>query len=283
MNLFKLNTGAEIPVLGLGTYQLTPEEAENAVFYALKDGYRLIDTANAYVNEKVVGRGIKRSGIPREDIFLETKLWPTVYEDEYAVDKTLERLGIDYIDLLLLHQISGNYKKGYQLMERAVKEGKVKAIGLSNFTERQIGNVIRMAEVMPSVIQVETHPYFPQEQLATFLRQNGILLQSWYPLGHGNQSLLGQSVFHSLAEKYSKTEVQIILRWHIQMGYVVIPGSKNPEHIKDNFNVFDFTLTEQDMSEIALIKREKPFCPLPDVDPDPAQPFPWVIEFENQI
>ncbi len=282
MKYFELNTGASIPALGLGTYQLTPEEAENAVYHALKDGYRLIDTANAYVNEKAVGRGIKRSGVPREEIFLETKLWPTVYEDERAVDKTLERLNTDYIDLLLLHQPGGNFMRGYELMEQAVKAGKVRAIGLSNFSPRQINNILARAEVKPSVVQLETHPYFPRKEQAALLKQNGILLQSWYPLGHGDKTLMEQPVFRLLGEKYGKTAVQIILRWHIQMGYIVIPGSKNPAHIQDNFDVFDFELSATDMAEIQKIDRGEPYFAMPDVDPDPTQPFPWVIEFENQ-
>ena len=282
MEYLTLNTKQKIPALGLGTYQLSPAEAESAVYHALNDGYRLIDTANAYANEKAVGRGIRHSGVRREEIFLETKLWPTVYEDEHAVDKTLERLGTDYLDLLLLHQPGGNFMRGYELMEQAVKAGKVRAIGLSNFSPRQINNIIAHAEVMPSIVQLETHPYFPREEQAAVLRQKNILLQSWYPLGHGDQTLIEQPIFRALGKKYGKTPVQIILRWHIQMGYVVIPGSKNPAHIQENFDVFDFELSAEDMAQIKTLDRREPYFAMPDVDPDPAQPFPWVIEFENQ-
>lgn len=251
----KLNNGVEMPVAGIGTFLLTPDEAEASVFSALKDGYRLIDTANAYVNEKAVGRAMRASGLPREEIFLETKLWPAFYEQADAVEKTLEQLGTDYIDLLLIHQPSGNYIAGYQLMEKAYKEGKVRAIGLSNFNEEQIREILSVCEVKPAILQTEVHPYFQEKELKKFLAAEGMVLQAWYPLGHGDKTLIQEPLFTELGEKYGKSSAQIILRWHVQSGNIVIPGSKNPEHIKDNFDLFDFTLTGEEMEQIAALDK----------------------------
>lgn len=253
----KLNNGVEMPVAGIGTFMLSPDEAENSVISALQDGYRLIDTANAYVNEKAVGRAMKKSGIARENIFLETKLWPSFYEQEDAVEKTLKRLNTDYIDLLLIHQPAGNYIAGYRLMEKAYKEGKVKAIGLSNFTMEQIQEILDVCEVNPAVLQTEVHPYFQEDELKEFLAKEDITIQAWYPLGHGDKALLEESVFTRLAEKYGKSNAQIILRWHIQAGNIVIPGSKNPDHIRANFELFDFALSDEEMSEIAVLNKNK--------------------------
>lgn len=253
----KLNNGVEMPIAGIGTFMLSPDEAENSVISALQDGYRLIDTANAYVNEKAVGRAMKKSGIARENIFLETKLWPSFYEQEDAVEKTLKRLDTDYIDLLLIHQPAGNYTAGYRLMEKAYKEGKVKAIGLSNFTMEQIQEILDVCEVNPAVLQTEVHPYFQEDELKEFLAKEDIAIQAWYPLGHGDKALLEESVFTRLAEKYGKSNAQIILRWHIQAGNIVIPGSKNPDHIRANFELFDFALSDEEMSEIAALNKNK--------------------------
>lgn len=257
MDYITLNNGVKMPMIGLGTFLMSPKDAEEAVVNALDAGYRLIDTANAYVNEKAVGRGIKRSGLKREDIFLETKLWPTVYENEDAIDKTLERLDTDYIDLLLLHQPAGNYIAGYKAMEKAYKEGKVKAIGLSNFEGEPLQEILKICEIKPSVIQVEAHPYYPQNELKEVLKENDIKVQAWYPLGHGDKSLIEEPIFKELGEKYGKTPAQIILRWHIEEGNIVIPGSTNKEHIKDNANIFDFKLTDEEMKEIAKINKNK--------------------------
>lgn len=253
----KLNNGVEMPIAGIGTFMLSPDEAENSVISALQDGYRLIDTANAYVNEKVVGRAMKKSGIARENIFLETKLWPSFYEQEDAVEKTLKRLNTDYIDLLLIHQPAGNYIAGYRLMEKAYKEGKVKAIGLSNFTMEQIQEILDVCEVNPAVLQTEVHPYFQEDELKEFLAKEDIAIQAWYPLGHGDKALLEESVFTRLAEKYGKSNAKIILHWHIQAGNIVIPGSKNPDHIRANFELFDFALSDEEMSEIAALNKNK--------------------------
>lgn len=250
-----LNNGVTMPMAGIGTFLLTPDEAEASVISALKDGYRLIDTANAYVNEKAVGRAMKKSGIKRKEIFLETKLWPSFYEQPDAVEKTLARLDTDYIDLLLIHQPAGNYIAGYRLMEKAYKEGKVRAIGLSNFNKSQIEEILSVCEVKPAVLQTELHPYHQEPELKAFLKANGIVPQSWYPLGHGDNKLMSEPLFVKLGEKYGKTPAQIILRWHIQDGNIVIPGSKNPEHIKANFDLSDFTLTDEEMSSISAMNK----------------------------
>ena len=244
-----------MPMAGIGTFLLSPDEAEASCVSALAGGYRLIDTANAYVNERAVGRAMKRSGLKREEIFLETKLWPSFYEQADAVEKTLERLDTDYIDLLLIHQPAGNYVAGYRLMEKAYKEGKVRAIGLSNFNMEQIKEILSICEVKPAILQTEVHPYFQEKELKKFLTSQGMAIQAWYPLGHGDKALIEEPVFSKLAQKYGKSNAQIILRWHIQSGNIVIPGSKNPAHIKDNFALFDFALTEEEMSEIAALDK----------------------------
>ena len=251
METLKLNNGIEMPMAGIGVFMMTPDQAEAAVESALKSGIRLIDTANGYMNESGTGRGIQKSGVAREEIFLVTKLWPTVYEKETAVDETLGRLGTDYIDLLLLHQPAGNWKAGYRAMEKAYKEGKVRAIGLSNFPEELIREVLEIAEIKPQIVQVEAHPYYPQNELKKLLSETGMGMMAWYPLGHGDKNLVNEPVFTKLAEKYGKSNVQIILRWHVQSGNVVFPGSKNPDHIRDNLDIFDFELTDEDMAEIA--------------------------------
>ena len=253
----KLNNGVEMPMAGIGTFLLSPQEAEASCISALQDGYRLIDTANAYVNEKAVGRAMKKSGIAREEIFLETKLWPSFYNDVDAVEKTLQRLDTDTIDLLLIHQPAGNYIAGYRLMEQAYKAGKVRAIGLSNFNEEQIREILSVCEVRPAVLQTEIHPYSQEKGLKEFLSKEDIVIQAWYPLGHGDAALLQEPVFAKLAEKYGKSNAQIILRWPIQAGNVVIPGSKNPAHIRANFDLFDFELTAEEMQEIQKLNKDK--------------------------
>lgn len=253
----KLNNGVDMPMAGIGTFLLSPDEAEASVISALQSGYRLIDTANAYVNEKAVGRAIKKSGIDRKEIFLETKLWPSFYEQADAVEKTLERLDTDDIDLLLIHQPAGNYVAGYKLMEKAYKEGKVRAIGLSNFTAAQIQEILDICEVKPAILQTEVHPYSQEQELKEFLEKENMVIQAWYPLGHGDKGLIQEPIFSKLAEKYGKSNAQIILRWHIQAGNVVIPGSKNPDHIRANFALFDFNLDDAEMSEIAALNKNK--------------------------
>ncbi|MBO5031201.1 MAG: aldo/keto reductase [Lachnospiraceae bacterium] len=257
MDYTTLNNGVKMPMAGIGTFLLTPDEAEASVTSALQSGYRLIDTANAYVNEKAVGRAIKKSGVDRKEIFLETKLWSSFYEQADAVEKTLERLDADYIDLLLIHQPAGNYIAGYRLMERAYKEGKVRTIGLSNFTAAQIQEILDVCEVRPAILQTEVHPYSQEQELKAFLAKENMVIQAWYPLGHGDKALIEEPVFSKLAAKYGKSNAQIILRWHIQAGNVVIPGSKNPDHIRANYDLFNFSLSDEEMAEIATLNKDK--------------------------
>jgi diketogulonate reductase-like aldo/keto reductase len=275
-----LNNKLECPVIGIGTFMLSPAEAENSVREALKMGYSLIDTANAYVNERACGRGMQGSGIRREEIFLSTKIWPSEYENENAVDETLKRLGVDYVDLLYIHQPAGNWLAGYRQLEKAYREGKAKSIGISNFEGRYIEELQTKWEVAPQFIQVEAHPYFTQQELRETLDRYGIRLMSWYPLGHGDKSLLEEPVFAELGKKYGKTPVQIILRWHTQMGFVVIPGSKNISHIKDNLDILDFRLTEGEMSEIAKLDKGERYYHR--TDEQLAGFAAWRPEFEKE-
>ncbi len=282
MKYFDLNNGVKMPMVGIGTYLLSPEEAENSVYEALKAGYPMIDTANAYMNERGVGRGIKRSGVKREDVFLVTKLWPTEYENgDKAIDDTLARLGTDYIDLLFLHQPVGNYLEGYRALERAYKAGKIKAIGLSNFPLDRLQNVLSNCTVIPQVVQVEAHPYYPQTELKEYLKKSGMGLMAWYPLGHGDKSLIKQEVFTRLAEKYHKTNAQVILHWHTQVGNIVIPGSKNPEHIKSNLDILDFDLTDDELKEIAALDKGKRYYNMAIEDEERAF-MNWQVDFNEQ-
>ena len=255
MESIVLNNNLTCPEIGIGTFMLSPADAENSVREALKMGYRLIDTANAYVNERAVGRGMKDSGVKREEVFLSTKLWPSEYENPNAVDETLERLGVDCVDLLYIHQPAGNWLAGYRQLEKAYKDGKAKAIGISNFEGKYIAELETKWEIVPQFIQVEAHPYFTQKELRKTLDKYGIRLMAWYPLGHGDRSLQNEPVFAELGRKYGKTPAQVILRWHTQMGFVVIPGSKNVEHIRDNLDILDFCLTDGEMAEIAKLDK----------------------------
>ena len=234
---------------------LSPADAENSVREALKMGYRLVDTANAYVNERAVGRGIKDSGVAREEVFLSTKIWPSEYENDNAVDETLERLGVEYVNLLYIHQPAGNWLAGYRQPEKAYKEGKVKSIGISNFEGKYIEELQTKWEIVPQFIQVEAHPYFTQKELRKTLDKYDIKLMSWYPLGHGDKSLINEPIFIEFGKKYGKSSAQVILHWHTQMGFVVIPGSKNVEHIRENLDILDFTLTDEEMAQIGKLDK----------------------------
>lgn len=279
MNEITLNNNLKCPVIGIGTFMLSPAEAQNSVREALKMGYRLVDTANAYVNERAVGRGIKESGVARSEVYLSTKLWPSEYENPNAVDETLERLGVDYVDLLYIHQPAGNWLAGYRALEKAYKEGKAKAIGISNFEGKYIAELEQKWEIAPQFIQVEAHPYYTQSELRKTLDKYGIRLMSWYPLGHGDRSLIEEPVFKQIGEKYGKTSAQVILRWHTQMGFVVIPGSKNVAHIKDNLDILDFELTDDELKEIA--KLDKGVRYYNRTDEQLIQFAAWKPEFEK--
>ena len=258
MKNFKLNNGVLMPSVGIGTYLLEPADAENSVREALKMGYRLIDTANAYCNEKAVGRGMRASGVKREEIFLSTKLWASEYENQNAVDETLERLGVDYIDLLFIHQATKNWRKGYDQLVKAYKEGKIRAIGISNF-EKHINEVLEEYDVKPQVIQVECHPFFPQDELRKVTDKVDIRIMSWYPLGGKGMTgeLLNNPIILNVAKKHHKSAAQVVLKWHVQMGFIVIPGSKNVDHIRDNISIFDFELDDEDMNNMAKLNVGK--------------------------
>ena len=268
MTHITLNNGIEMPLVGLGTYQLSSEDAQASTTYALDNGYELIDTANFYVNERGVGRGMRASSKAREDIFLETKIWPTSYESETAIDETLERLGTDYIDLLLLHQYAGDIRIGYRHLEEAYKAGKVRAIGISNFPIEELRRLLGESEIKPSLIQVECHPYFPQTELKALLKEHNIALQAWYPLGgRGNASIMSEPVIAEIAKTHGKSPAQVILRWHVQLGHSIVPGSKTPSHIAENLDLFDFELTNEEMAQInGLDKGEPIFQRTPEVE-----------------
>ena len=258
-----LNDGNRIPQFGLGVYMVPEGPAtENAVLDALKMGIRHIDTAHAYQNERSVGKAVKESGVPREEIWITTKLWPSEYGEgatRAAIDKMLDRLDTDYIDLLLLHQQFGDYLGAWKDMEKAVKAGKVRSIGISNFESERLEEICEAAAIKPSVLQVECHPYWQQTALKKRIEKYGTVIESWYPLGHGDAGLIREPVFTKLAEKYGKSNVQIILRWHIQEGTILFPKTTNPEHMKANFDVFDFELTEDEMNEIRAMDGTKRF------------------------
>lgn len=255
-----LNNGLKMPQFGLGVF-LVPDGKEtlNTCLTALKIGYRHIDTAHAYQNERGVGEAIKQSGLPRSEIWITTKLWPTEYGEGktlQAIDKMLKRLQTDYIDLLLLHQQVGDYIGAWKDMEKAIELGKVKSIGISNFNEN-LEDFLIHATIKPAAIQVECHPYFPQHELKKRMSEYGTVLESWYPLGHGDTKLLNEPIFKQLADKYNKTPAQIILRWHIEEGNIVFPKTTNPIHLKENFDIFDFSLTNKEMKEISKINTNK--------------------------
>lgn len=254
-----LNDGNKIPQFGLGVYMIPGDEnTKEACLEAFRAGYRHVDTAHAYQNERGVGAAVKESGIHREEIWITTKLWPSEYGEgktTEAIDKMLSRLDTDYIDLLLLHQQFGDYIGAWKDMEKAVAAGKVKSIGISNFESERLEELLDTATIKPSVLQVECHPYYQQTQLKERIAKYGTVIESWYPIGHGDKDLLNEPVFTELAEKYGKNNVQIILRWHIQEGTIVFPKSTNPKHIQENIDIFDFELTAEEMERIRALDK----------------------------
>ena len=254
-----LNDGNKIPQFGMGVYMVPDgEPTRKAVLDALKLGYRHIDTAHAYQNERSVGAAVKESGIPREEIWITTKLWPSEYGEGKtmaAIDKMLARLDTEYIDLLLLHQQFGDYLGAWKDMEKAVAEGKVRSIGISNFESERLEELCQAANIKPAVLQVECHPYYAQEKLKERIAPYRMVIESWYPIGHGDKNLINEPLFTTLGKKYGKTNVQIILRWHIQAGTIIFPKSTNPEHIRDNFDIFDFELTEEEMDAVRKLDK----------------------------
>ncbi len=264
-----LNSGYEMPVLGIGCFMLSNEQAENSVYWALRDGYRLIDTARIYGNEVGVGRGIQRAidegFVTREEIFVTTKMWTSDFGNgDAAVDASLERLGLDYIDLMILHHSQPhNDVQAYQAMERAVEAGKLRSIGLSNYYEpADFDRLVKATTITPAILQNETHPYHQSMEMKEHIAQYGTVLESWFPLGgRGNtQTLFNDETIASIAASHSKSSAQIILRWHLQAGNIAIPGSSNEVHIAENFNIFDFALSDEEMAELTAIDRDERFA-----------------------
>lgn len=264
-----LNSGYEMAILGIGCFRLSQEEAENSVYWALRDGYRLIDTARIYGNEAGVGRGIQRAidegFVTREEIFVTTKMWTDDYDDgAAAVDASLDRLGLDYIDLMILHHSQPeNDVEAYQAMEQAVADGKLKSIGLSNYYEPEdFDRLVNATTIVPALIQNETHPYHQSMEMKEHIAQYGTVMESWFPLGgRGNtQTLFNDETISSIAEAHGKTSAQVILRWHLQAGNIAIPGSSNEAHIQENFEIFDFELSEEEMQRMTDIDKDQRFA-----------------------
>lgn len=270
---FKMNDGHEIPALGFGVYLMTSAEVEEFLPKAIEAGYRHIDTANAYFNEVAVGKVIRESGIPREDFFVTTKLFPQSYPYEQCaadIDATIERLGLDYVDLLLFHQPYGDYVDGWRAMEEAVRAGKVRSIGLSNFPAHKIEQIMKVAQIKPAALQVELNPYWNQHALKAELAKIGlgdIVYEGWYPFGHGDAKLLAEPVIAKIAEAHGKTVAQVILRWMLQEGVVTFPKTTNPQHILDNIDVFDFELSDDEMTRINALPQ-KAYYDVPEKAPD---------------
>mgnify|MGYP001109430014 CR=1 FL=1 len=283
----KLNNGVEMPRFGLGTFlQGSNEICKQSCLTALRAGYRHIDTAHAYYDEEGVGEAVKESGIPREEIWITSKLWPTEYGEGKtlkAIDEMLARLQTDYIDLLYVHQPVGDFVGAWKDMEKAVQMGKVRALGISNFdaNDEVFNEIMEKSTIKPAVLQIECHPYAQRTEMRKKAAKYGIQVECWYPLG-GAQSqglLLRDSVITKIADNHGKSPAQIILRWHIQAGNIVIPGSKNPAHIKDNFNLFDFALTDDEMAKItALDKQKRYYTSTPEMLKKYAEMVPPVDE-----
>lgn len=261
----KLNSGYEMPILGLGTWTLSNEEAENSVYHALKDGYRLIDTARYYQCETGVGKGIQKAVeegiVKREDVFVTSKIMPGDYERAaQGINDSLRDLGLDYIDLMLIHQPGSNDEAVYKAMEQAVRDGKVRSIGISNYyTPEAFDEVMSYAQIPPAVIQNENHIYYQNTDLQEHVRQYGVVVESWYPFGgrgHTSENFNNETVA-AIAKSHGKTSAQIILRWHLQAGYIAIPGSSNPDHIAENYRIFDFELTSDEMRQIAAVNKNQ--------------------------
>lgn len=258
-----LNDGNKIPQFGLGVFMVPGDErTEEACLKAFKLGYRHIDTAHAYQNERGVGKAVRESGINRNEIRITSKLWPSEYGEEKSyegIKKMLARMGLDYIDMVILHQQFGDYLGAYRGMERAKKEGLVRSIGLSNFESSRLEEVLESSQIKPAVLQVECHPYYQQHDLKKRIEKYGTVIESWYPIGHGDKGLINEPIFTELGKKYHKSNVQIILRWHIQEGNIVFPKTENVEHMKENIDIFDFDLTLDEMAEIRKLDCGKRF------------------------
>ena len=255
-----LNSGYEMPIYGLGTYSLHNDECRDSVTAALNSGVRLIDTAHAYGNEKEIGEAIRASGIPREEIFVITKLYPNQFSDpEAAIEEALENLDLGYIDMLLLHHPGTGDVEAYHAMEKAVEEGKVRSIGLSNWYVEELEEFLPQVTITPALVQNEIHPYYQENDVIPYIQERGIVVQGWYPLGGRGHTaeLLGDEVISEIATAHRKSSAQVILRWNLQKGVVVIPGSSNPDHIQENTELFDFELSEEEMERINGLDRNE--------------------------
>lgn len=253
-----LNSGYQMPVYGLGTYSLHGKECKASVTAALNNGVRLIDTAHAYGNEKEIGEAVRSSDVPRKEIFIITKLYPDQFSDpEAAIEEALDQLDLGYIDMMLLHHPGNGDVKAYKAMEKAVKEGKIHSIGLSNWYIEELEEFLPQVDTVPALVQNEIHPYYQENDVIPYIQEHGITVQGWYPLGgRGHtQELLNDPVISKIAEHHDKSSAQVILRWNLQKGVVVIPGSSNPEHIKENTELFDFELTDDEMMQIHDLDR----------------------------
>ncbi|WP_339274601.1 aldo/keto reductase [Paenibacillus sp. FSL W8-0426] len=257
MQTVTLNNGVKMPIIGFGVYQIPDaEECENAVYEALVAGYRLIDTAAGYLNEEAVGRAIKRSGVPREELFITTKLWvqDAGYESaKLAFAKSLKKLQLDYLDLYLIHQPFGDYYGAWRAMEDLYREGKIKAIGVSNFLPDRLMDLIVHNEIVPAINQIETHPFYQQIESAAFMKEQGVQHQSWAPFAEGLNNMFSNEVLASIATKHNKSVAQVVLRWLVQREVVVIPKSVKKERIIENFDIFDFELSADDIEQIAAL------------------------------
>lgn len=262
--MLKLNNGIAMPQFGLGTFTATNEACKEACLVALKNGYRHIDTAHTYRNESGVGAAVKESGIPREEIWITSKLWPSEYGEGTtmeAIDKMLARLNTPYIDLLYVHQPVGDFVGAWKDMEKAVEAGKVRALGISNFddSDEVFHAIVDNMKIKPAVMQIECHPYAQRLNVREKVKPYEIAIECWFPLGHGNKELLSDPVIGKIAETHNKTIAQIILRWHIQEGFSVIPGATNPDYIKENISIFDFELSDEEMTTMRSLNKEKRF------------------------
>ena len=261
--ILEMNNKLKIPQLGFGVFLIKDnDEAEKCCLEAFKLGYRHIDTAHLYGNEKGVGEAIRKSGIPRGQIFLTSKIWQNECGEgvtENAINRMLKRFNLPYIDLLLIHWPVGDYCGAWKDMEKAVEAGKIKSIGLSNFKKKNLDDILKIAKIMPVVDQVECHPYDPCDDLRVELDKIHCYIEAWSPIGRGNQELLKEEIFVELGKKYNKTVPQIILRWHIEKGNIIFPKSSNPVHIKENIEIFDFKLTKEEIEKIDGLKRQPIF------------------------
>ena len=257
MEYVTLNNGIKMPLEGFGVFQVPdPAQCEQAVLDAIESGYRLIDTAAAYMNEKAVGEAIKKCGVPREELFITTKLWvqDATYEGaKKAIQTSLDNLGLDYLDLYLIHQPLKDYVGAYRAMEEAYKEGNLKAIGVCNFYPARLADLCETVEVIPAVNQVELHPFFQQENALAVMKEYGVVPEAWGPFAEGNHGIFTHPVLTKIGDKYGKSAAQVALRWNVQRGVVVIPKSVHKDRMEQNMNIWDFNLTDEDMAEIAKL------------------------------